>query len=87
VATLRLGLRVIIGPRQKGTCPGCSVPLTTRTRSSPSLSESGSSRSLGGGCGHGLYSVSTFYTALVWKSQVANGAFELLRIIRPRTRK
>jgi hypothetical protein len=46
VATLRLGLRVIIGPRQKGTCPGCSVPLTTRTRSSPSLSEPASSRNM-----------------------------------------
>jgi hypothetical protein len=35
----------------------------------------------------GLCQVSIFYTVLVKKSQQANGASELLRIIRPRTRK
>jgi hypothetical protein len=66
MATLRLGLRVVIGPRQKITCPGCSVSLAMRTRSSPSLSGSASPRSLGGELGRGLCYVSTFYTTLVW---------------------
>jgi hypothetical protein len=57
MATLRLGLRVVIGPRQKITCPGCSVSLAMRTASP---------RSLGGELGRGLCYVSTFYTTLVW---------------------
>ena len=85
MATLRLGLRVVMG-RNKNTCPDCSVSLTTRTRSSPSLSGSASPRSLGGGRGQGLCYVSTFYTTLVWRSQEANGAFELLRKLCPSTR-
>src|SRR5215208_1355592 len=85
MATLRLGLRVVIGPRQKITCPGCSVSLAMRTRSSPSLSGSASPRSLGGELGRGLCYVSTFYITLVWKSQEANGPLELLRKLRPRT--
>ena len=86
MATLRLGLRVVIAPRKKVTCPGCTVSLAMRTRSSPSLSGSASPRSLGGELGRGLCYVSTFYTTLVWKSQEANGPLELLRKLRPRTR-
>jgi len=71
---------------EKGTCSGCSVSLTTRTRSTPSLNRSASSRSLGGERDQGLCQVSAFYTILVWKSQEANGAFEHLRTLRPRIR-
>jgi hypothetical protein len=39
VATLRLGSRVVIGAQNKETCSGCSVSLTTCTKSSPSLAE------------------------------------------------
>jgi hypothetical protein len=86
VATLGLGSRVVIGPQQEHRPRLCSVSLTTRTRSSPSLSGSASPRSLGGERGQGLCYVSTFYATLVWKSQEANGAFELLRKLRPRIR-
>ena len=85
-ATLRLGLKVVIGPRQKVTCPGCIVSLTTRAGSWPSPFRSASSRSCGGERGQGLCYVIPFYITLVSKSQEANGAFELLRKLRPRTR-
>ena len=39
MATLRLGSRVVIGAQNKETCSGCSVSLTTCTKSSPSLAE------------------------------------------------
>jgi len=68
------------------TCWGCRVRLTTRTRSSPSLSRSAHSRSLDGERGQGLCNASTFHTTLVKKSQEGNGAFELLRTLRPRIR-
>jgi hypothetical protein len=86
VATLWFGLRLVMGPQQKVTCQGCSVWLAMRTRSSPSLSGPVSPRNLGGERGQGLCHISTFYTTLVWRSQEANGAFELLRKLRPRTR-
>ena len=39
MATLRLGSRVVIGAQNIETCPGCSVSLTTCTKSSSSLAE------------------------------------------------
>jgi hypothetical protein len=39
VATLRLGSRVVIGAQDKEMCSGCSVSLTTCTKSSSSLAE------------------------------------------------
>ena len=39
MATLRLGSRVVIGAQNIETCSGCSVSLTTCTKSSSSLAE------------------------------------------------
>jgi hypothetical protein len=62
VATLPLGSRVVIGAQNKMTCSSSRVPRTTRTKFSPGLSRSGSSRSLDGERGEGLCYVSTSYT-------------------------
>ena len=68
------------------TWSSCRVSLTRRTKSSPSLSSSSSSRSIGGERDQGLCYVGTIYTTIVWEFQEANGAFYLLRKLRPRTR-
>ena len=39
MATLWLGSRVMIGEQNKETCSGCSISLTTCTKSSSSLPE------------------------------------------------
>ena len=39
MATLRLGSRVVIGAQNKERCSGCSVSLSTCTKSSSSLAE------------------------------------------------
>jgi hypothetical protein len=87
MATLRLGLRVAIGPRRKSNVPGLqrlanhahrilAQPVQVGLLAQPWQRTRP----------QGLCYVSTFRTTLVKKSQEGNGAFEHLRKLRPRIR-
>jgi hypothetical protein len=83
VATLRLGLRVVIGPRQKRKMPGLQRLAHHAPRVLAKSVQVGLLAQLWRRTRpQGLCYVSTFYITLVSKSQEANGAFGLLRKLR-----
>src|SRR5215216_1004350 len=86
VATLRLGLRVVIGPRRKSNEPGLQRLARHAHRILVHPVQAGLiAQPWRRTRPQGLCQVSTFYTTLVKKSHQANGASELRRTRLPRT--